>query len=287
MIIHNATVHSPVERFATAMHVEDGVITWLGDEDTAAFRSLAFPAARRIDAKGALITPSFVDAWAGGASPAELLSRGVTAVIAEGSLERFTSAGLDAAPLPGGPGAQAVVTISTDAEFEEFTDRAPKAAHDRPAGRMHLDARYPVPVALLRGREVVVSIDSGVGLALADLAREGIPFALRGERAPWETIAAAMFEGPGPLSARAAFTAHTRGAWRLTPGQTHPRGVLRVGAPADFAVWEVQALAVQAPDAAVSQWSTDERAGTPLLPALGSGEDPPVLQELYRAGQRL
>ena len=73
---------------------------------------------------------------------------------------------------------------------------------------------------------------------------------------------------------RAAFLAHTRGGHRLA-GRGHP-GVLRPGAPATYAVWDVQDLVVQAPDRRLSGWSTDARSGTPGLPDLGPGAPEPV-----------
>src|SRR5699024_1472071 len=79
LILHNATIHSPIERFATALHVEEGIITWMGDEDTAAYRARAHPQARLIDAEQALITPAFHDA-SSAAQPANALHRaGITA----------------------------------------------------------------------------------------------------------------------------------------------------------------------------------------------------------------
>src|SRR5699024_3539597 len=66
-----------------------------------------------------------------------------------------------------------------------------------------------------------------------------------------------------------------------------PRGVLRVGAPADLASWHVEALAVQAPDERAAHWSTDERAGTPLLPFFGAGEPAPRLLRLWQRGVEL
>lgn len=87
---------------------------------------------------------------------------------------------------------------------------------------------------------------------------------------PWEAVRGAAFHhNPDHrISVRAAFSAHTRGGWRAagTDG-----GVLHVGAPATFAVWQVAELVVQAPDQRVAGWSTDPRSGTPGLPDLTPG----------------
>ncbi|GAA1735889.1 amidohydrolase [Isoptericola hypogeus] len=59
-LYRNGVVHSPADPFAEAVLVDDGVVTWLGAEDTAA--GLAARADRVIDLDGALVTPGFVDA---------------------------------------------------------------------------------------------------------------------------------------------------------------------------------------------------------------------------------
>jgi predicted amidohydrolase YtcJ len=74
------------------------------------------------------------------------------------------------------------------------------------------------------------------------------------------------------LSARAAFSAHTRGGWRAAG--IDGVGDLVPGAPATFAVWDVAGeLVVQVPDERVTGWSTDPRAGVSGLPDL-SAPDP-------------
>jgi len=49
-------------------------------------------------------------------------------------------------------------------------------------------------------------------------------------------------------------------------------GVLAPGAAATYAIWESDAdLVVQTPDERVAAWSTDPRAGVPVLPDLSQG----------------
>jgi len=109
---------------------------------------------------------------------------------------------------------------------------------------------------------------------LRRLAEAGVPLALGSDAPvtpmdPWAGVRAAV-RHPDPaqgLSGRAAFAAATRGGWRAAGRDSE--GVLAVGAPATFAVWEHEGeLAVQLPDARVSAWSTDPRAATPGLPDL-------------------
>ena len=130
---------------------------------------------------------------------------------------------------------------------------------------------------------------------MASLLSAGVPVALGSDTPvlavdPWAGVRAAVFHSNPRerVSARAAFIGHTRAGWRAAGESNFMLGQLAPGAPASFAVWEVQELMVQTPDANVSAWSTDPRAGTPLLPALDTGEDPRCLQtvhngtELYR-----
>ncbi len=94
--------------------------------------------------------------------------------------------------------------------------------------------------------------------------------------APWSIIrAATSHSNPHEsITARAAFTAHTRGAWRCV-GE-HRAGSIEVGAPAHLAAWRVNDLEVRVPDERVQGWSTDPRSATPGLPTL-DGPDPECL----------
>lgn len=110
----------------------------------------------------------------------------------------------------------------------------------------------------------------------------GVPLALGSDSPvtpfdPWEAVAAAtQHEDPAErLSARAAFAAHTRGAHRAADGPGTRDGVLVVGAPATFAVWEAGDLVVHVPDERVQAWSTDPRSATPPLPDLAPGRPRP------------
>jgi predicted amidohydrolase YtcJ len=114
----------------------------------------------------------------------------------------------------------------------------------------------------------------------ADLAAAGVPLALGSDSPvtpfdPWGAVRACAFHtNPDQrISARAAFLAHTRGAWRAAGFDD--RGVLVPGAPASFAVWAASDLVVQAPDDRIQAWSTDPRSGTQGLPDLTPGTATP------------
>ncbi|UWE09491.1 amidohydrolase [Actinacidiphila bryophytorum] len=115
----------------------------------------------------------------------------------------------------------------------------------------------------------------------AALTRAGVPLALGSDSPvtpldPWGAVRAAAFHRTPEhrISARAAFTGHTRGGWRAVGRDD--AGVLVPGAPADYAVWRVGDLVVQAPDERVANWSTDPRSGTPGLPDLTPGGELPT-----------
>ncbi|MCX9192178.1 amidohydrolase [Carbonactinospora thermoautotrophica] len=114
----------------------------------------------------------------------------------------------------------------------------------------------------------------------AALAAAGVPLAFGSDAPvtpldPWGAIRAAVYHhNPDQrISARAAFTAHTRGGWRALGRDTE--GVLRPGAPATYAIWQVGELVVQVPDERIQAWSTDPRSRVPGLPDLSPGVAPP------------
>ncbi|MBB0244447.1 amidohydrolase family protein [Streptomyces alkaliphilus] len=124
----------------------------------------------------------------------------------------------------------------------------------------------------------------------AALLRAGVPLALGSDAPvtpldPWGALrAAAHHRNPAHrISVRAAFAAHTRGGWRALGRDDG--GVLVPGAPADYAVWRVGELVVQAPDDRVARWSTDPRSATPGLPDLSPGEPSPVCLRTVVAGR--
>ncbi|MEP7765990.1 amidohydrolase family protein [Sanguibacter sp. 25GB23B1] len=126
---------------------------------------------------------------------------------------------------------------------------------------------------------------------LAALASAGIPTAFGSDSPvtaldPWATVrAAVLHHQPGQrISARAAFRAATRGGWRVAGLDHTGAGELRVGSPAHLAVWRAEHLGVQSEAPGLSSWSTDARAGTPLLPDLSDGAGAPQCLHTMRDG---
>jgi predicted amidohydrolase YtcJ len=93
---------------------------------------------------------------------------------------------------------------------------------------------------------------------------------------PWAAVRASVqhHQESQRLTARAAFSAHTRSGWRAV-GESET-GVLAPGAPAHYAVWDVDDMTVQVPDSRVASWSTDPRSGTPGLPTLDNAHRLPT-----------
>lgn len=128
---------------------------------------------------------------------------------------------------------------------------------------------------------------------MGSLLAAGVPVCLGSDTPvtaldPWATVRACLnhHDPAQRISARAAFTAHTRAGWRAARAQNPLLGQLVPGAPASFAIWDVAELMVQTPDDRVQAWSTDPRAGTPLLPALDADSAPRCLQTV-RNGRQL
>lgn len=120
------------------------------------------------------------------------------------------------------------------------------------------------------------------------LASEGVPLAFGSDSPvtgidPWATLrAATRHQTPGSaLSARAAFAAMTRGAWRAAGVRDGITGTLVPGAPASYAIWEADEFEVSAPADAVQRWSTDRRSRVPPLPRL-DGRSPRCRQTVHR-----
>lgn len=147
-----------------------------------------------------------------------------------------------------------------------------------------------------RIRDLAAVSAAGVPLALGSDAPFGASaFGLAQEYGgfdPWGAIQAAVYgTGPGStadraargISPRAAFTAHTRGGWRAARGDHDGSGVIRAGSPAHLAIWAAGGLGMDAVDARVSRWSTDEQANLPGLPELQPGVQlPRCLRTLVR-----
>ncbi|MDA2890541.1 amidohydrolase family protein [Mycolicibacterium sp. BiH015] len=120
------------------------------------------------------------------------------------------------------------------------------------------------------------------------LASQGVPLAFGSDSPvtdmnPWATVrAATRHQTPGSaISARAAFAAATRGAWRAGGVRDGLMGTLVPGAPATYAVWDADDFEVTAPADAVQRWSTDSRSRVPALPAL-TGSLPKCRQTVHR-----
>jgi len=134
--------------------------------------------------------------------------------------------------------------------------------------------------------------DRGLGLNnFAQLARAGVGLAFGSDSPvtplrPWETVRAAAHHHTetSRVSPRAAFAAATRGGWRAAGSRDGEIGTLVPGAPATFAVWEVDRLVVAAGNSRVQRWSTDPRSRVPALPDLEPGAVLPTCVRTVLAG---
>ncbi|MFI5606681.1 amidohydrolase [Amycolatopsis sp. NPDC051903] len=125
----------------------------------------------------------------------------------------------------------------------------------------------------------------------AALAAEGVVLAFGSDSPvtaldPWAAVRAAVHHHTpeARLSARAAFTAHTRAGHRAAGVNDGVTGSLVPGAPAHYAIWDARDLVVATADTRVQRWSTDPRSGVPPLPRLDPGASLPKCLRTVRGG---
>ncbi|HWD02483.1 MAG TPA: amidohydrolase [Amycolatopsis sp.] len=125
----------------------------------------------------------------------------------------------------------------------------------------------------------------------ATLAAEGVVLAFGSDAPvtpldPWAAVRAAVHHHTpeARLSARAAFTAHTRAGHRAAGVNDGVTGTLVPGAPAHYAIWDAPDLVVATADTRVQRWSTDPRSGVPPLPRLDLDAPLPTCLRTVRAG---
>lgn len=162
--------------------------------------------------------------------------------------------------------------------------------------------------ALWGGENGMYARRLGIGRAallnpFALLASAGVPMAFGSDSPvtsidPWSTVRAASHHRTqdSAISARAAFAAATRGAWRAAGVRDGVTGTLVPGAPASYAVWEGAGgqeqgdsgkyleLDVSAPADGVQRWSTDPRSRVPALPRLEPGDPLPRCRQTVHRG---
>lgn len=194
-------------------------------------------------------------------------------------------------------GQQTGFHVIGDAAIETVLDAFERVGRERVAGGRHrlehVEAASARSVSRMRDLGLVASVQpafdaewggpSGMyvdrlGAAraaglnpYAAFAAAGVPMAFGADAPvtpldPWGGVRAAVHHGTpsSAISPRAAFLAATRGGHRAAGDDES--GVLAVGAPATFAVWDAEPLPPRPTDERVAGWSTDagwSEAGLP------------------------
>jgi predicted amidohydrolase YtcJ len=190
-------------------------------------------------------------------------------------------------------GPDAIARMGHRLEHAEMVDAPTLAALVLLGVRLSMQPAFD---AAWGGPEGMYATRLGAGRAaalnpFADLAAAGVPLAFGSDSPvtavdPWAGVRAAVQHRATDqrISARAAFRASTRGGWRVAGLDHTGAGELRVGSPAHLAVWRAENLTVQSAEGRFSSWSTDARAGIPLLPDMSPDAPAPVCLRTVRGG---
>ena len=207
-----------------------------------------------------------------GDQAARIVARGLTRAAAQVGIEAMRSARhrLEHLVMPDGDHLALLADMGVVASVQPAFDAAwggPQGMYTQRLGSARAATMNPFAAMLARG--VVLAFGSDAPVTPLD---------------PWGSVRAAAWHTHAShrISVRAAFAAHTRGGRRAARDESNEPGVLVVGAPATYAVWEPGPLVVQAPDGRVAAWSTDPRSGTPPLPDMQA--DPPRCWRTVRSG---
>lgn len=275
VIYRNGSVYSPADPLATAALVRAGRVLWVGQE--AGADSLTDEAVRTVDLDGLLLAPGFVAGALAAAAEedAALLAAGYTAVVEGMAGEpRLRRLGGDARASSG--------PESTAGSYAAVREDLLVAASDAPDAD-RLDGAASILLAVRTGKGTDDAWVDPVHRALVEGRPAGIVTALAPSSSPdakptnpWSvTTTALRLDNPAPgISTRGCFGLQTRGVRRIFGDGGPFGGQIVPDAPADFVAWRAESLMVQTADQRIAAWSTDPRARTPLLPALGEDELP-------------
>jgi len=323
LLLTNAYIHSVAEPYATALHIDNGVVAWLGTDETAQqmVGATTTGPVETHDAQNMLITPAFVDGLTSREladedprimlsatqptdngvyyAPAETADAGGL-FVAAAQLDRLGEIVTQIAP------PTQLLIESTSAEDVEhilaILEQQPNTALMRSRHRIvmnhQLDAEQIRRLVTVHASVTLVPAledDRPVFYApTASLISEGVHVAVgTGDWSGslWDVLTALIEHADQQqrVSTRAAFNTVTRDGIRVLPSKVSQAnmaaGQLGVGTPANLNIWRAEQLGVQAPDVRAAHWSTDKRAGTALLPILSSDEHMPELVGVIRNGQ--
>lgn len=324
LLLKHAYIHSTSEPYANSLYIENGIVAWLGSDDAAERMLAATVSEPYdiVDVKQQLVTPAFVDGYTTMGfkeNDSRWLSTMMTphkngiyykplhqkADIYDGifvdspDIENLNET-LSNLKAPG----QLMINSETPDQLDEILDHVSKIPSNQlmrsrhrillnhgvtetQIGRIHgLNLSITVYPEIIDGRPVVHA-------PVKSLIREGVHVAAGSgdwDGSFWDILTALIEhqDQNQSISTRAAFNTASRDGIRVLPSRVGQQiisaGQLAIGSPANLNIWNAAELGVQAPDEKAAHWSTDKRAGTALLPILGSAIESPRLEYMIRKG---
>lgn len=325
LLLTNGYIHSVAEPYANAIHIDNTTIAWLGSDDAAQqmVAATVTDPVTNIDLNGALVTPAFIDGFS--TTPLHHRdSRIMFSTVTPGIDGVFYRSLSDSEQPADGifvpvhqlgelqklvptlkPPTQVLIESSHDDDLGfilEQLQQQPKSALMRSRHRIVLNHTVSERhITSMLEHHISVTVvpkiveDQPVFHApVASFIAAGIQVATgTGEWSGsiWRLLTALIEHDDADqrITTRAAFNTMSRDGIRVLPSklaQEHmAAGHITAGAPADLNIWRAEQLGVQAPNEKSAHWSTDERAGSALLPILSSTDQEPKLEHLLRNGR--
>lgn len=286
VVYTGGVIHSATEPFATAVETTDGIVSWVGDAETAAHRARGADSLIELD--GAVVTPAFARLCFAPRGRGTLDGSGSRPAVGPVDNDGCVDVAADAGRLVDATASSGSSVADVLALWTDIAEREGAATLRRQRPILLVDdqalseATWQLPAQLGHWGVTVVVSRTAETSPLGDVARwagDGIAYAVTTARgvSPWTGVRSAVYAARASwrISARAAFLAHTRAIWRAADADVP--GDVRVGLGVPLVAWRAHDVGVEDATEGKSSWSTDARAAVPLLPYVDAAGVLPAL----------